>query len=353
MRRARRAARRAARLSRLARSPWRPRPRWPARWRARSSFWRAWRGRSPRAARCAARRDTRARRWPWRPSLTLGASSRSASPRAARSRSRPPPSGRPSPGLVIALVPDPPRGAHAPRRRGALRARLHGRLRDLARRWAATRSGSARSSEARSPPASCRGADRGCWPRAAVPLLTGSGRHPSATSPPPAATRRSRRASTPRCCGSSTGRRAARSAPRSSPRRTTGRPTTWRRAIRWRAAGSASSTPATTPLFYRSALTPDHYRAWLDDNAVRFVALPDATLDYAARREAALLRNPPPYLRRVWSNDRWQVFAVVGARPLASGPATVADAGGGPLRPVVHAPRGRHAFGFASASTGR
>jgi hypothetical protein len=80
-------------------------------------------------------------------------------------------------------------------------------------------------------------------------------------------------------------------------------------------------------VFYRSALSARHYRAWLDDNAVRFVALPAVPLDYAARREAALLRRPPAYLRRVWQDARWQVFAVQDARPLASGAATLESLG--------------------------
>jgi hypothetical protein len=81
-------------------------------------------------------------------------------------------------------------------------------------------------------------------------------------------------------------------------------------------------------LFYDDRpITAGRYRRWLDDNAVRFVALPDAPLDYAARREAALLRHPPAFLRPAWRDRHWKVFAVRGARPLASGPATLESLG--------------------------
>jgi hypothetical protein len=75
-------------------------------------------------------------------------------------------------------------------------------------------------------------------------------------------------------------------------------------------------------LFYDDhPLTPARYRRWLDDNAVRFVALADAPIDYSAAREAQLLRDGLPYLREVWHDAHWRVFAVAGARPLARGAA--------------------------------
>lgn len=61
------------------------------------------------------------------------------------------------------------------------------------------------------------------------------------------------------------------------------------------------------------------YRAWLDDNAVRWVALPDAEPDYASRRVVALLRaGAVPGLRRVWSAPNWTVWRVEGASPLVA-----------------------------------
>jgi hypothetical protein len=75
-------------------------------------------------------------------------------------------------------------------------------------------------------------------------------------------------------------------------------------------------------LFYDGRpITAGRYRRWLDDNAVRFVALADAPIDYSAAREAKLVRQGVPYLREVWHDAHWRVFAVAGARPLASGAA--------------------------------
>jgi hypothetical protein len=77
-------------------------------------------------------------------------------------------------------------------------------------------------------------------------------------------------------------------------------------------------------LFYDDRpLTPERYRTWLDDNAVRYVALADAPVDYSAAEEAALVRRVPSFLREVWRDGHWRVFAVRDPAPLASGGARV------------------------------
>jgi hypothetical protein len=76
-------------------------------------------------------------------------------------------------------------------------------------------------------------------------------------------------------------------------------------------------------LFYSERpLTPAAYRAWLDEQAVSFVALPDASLDYSGKEEARIVRSPTVsgaggYLREVWRAPHWRLFAVRGAAPLA------------------------------------
>jgi hypothetical protein len=93
-------------------------------------------------------------------------------------------------------------------------------------------------------------------------------------------------------------------------------------------------------LFYGSstALTPASYRAWLSRNAVSYVALPDAPLDYSAHAEARLLTTAHPgYLREVWRSPRWRLFAVLGASPLAQPPAVLERASSDSLS--VYAPR--------------
>jgi hypothetical protein len=77
-------------------------------------------------------------------------------------------------------------------------------------------------------------------------------------------------------------------------------------------------------LFYSGApLDAARYRAWLSDEAISLVALPDAPLDYSARAEARLVRGPAPaaYLREIWRSAHWRLFAVLGAAPLAQAPA--------------------------------
>jgi len=70
-------------------------------------------------------------------------------------------------------------------------------------------------------------------------------------------------------------------------------------------------------------LTAATYQTWLLENAVRFVALPDAPLDQGGQAEKALLRHPPGYLRLVYADNQWHIWQVVGAAPLASGAATM------------------------------
>jgi hypothetical protein len=76
-------------------------------------------------------------------------------------------------------------------------------------------------------------------------------------------------------------------------------------------------------LFYDDArpLTAARYRRWLDDNAVAYVALADAPVDYSSAHEAALVRRRPSYLREVWHDAHWRVFAVRHPAPLARGAA--------------------------------
>jgi hypothetical protein len=80
-------------------------------------------------------------------------------------------------------------------------------------------------------------------------------------------------------------------------------------------------------LFYGGALTPATYEAWLHQLAVRFVAVPDANLDYSAERETALIERGLPYLRLVTRSRHWRVYAVIGATPIVEGAATLRTLG--------------------------
>ncbi|HEX8690263.1 MAG TPA: hypothetical protein VF729_08465 [Solirubrobacterales bacterium] len=69
------------------------------------------------------------------------------------------------------------------------------------------------------------------------------------------------------------------------------------------------------------------YSAWLRDNAVGFVALPDAPLDYSSAAERRLILHEPPYLVPRWRSAHWRVYQVRNpaplVQPLAAGEATV------------------------------
>ena len=83
------------------------------------------------------------------------------------------------------------------------------------------------------------------------------------------------------------------------------------------------------PLFYDgSALTPAKYRRWLDDLAVRYVALSDIEADPSGAAEDHLVRDGRvPGLRPVWLSPHWQLFRVEHPRPLASAPVRVTQLG--------------------------
>jgi hypothetical protein len=120
-------------------------------------------------------------------------------------------------------------------------------------------------------------------------------------------------------------------------------------ALHWEAAYVAPYSPlargwerqldtADNPRFYDGTLTVAGYRSWLLANGVRYVALPDVTLDYAATKEAQYLRAGIPGLRPVWQDAHWRVFAVTGAPGMLSGPARLTRFGGSTIRLSVARP---------------
>ena len=67
-------------------------------------------------------------------------------------------------------------------------------------------------------------------------------------------------------------------------------------------------------------LTPASYRAWLAQEAVAYVALPDVPLDPSSADEGRLIRSGLTYLKPVFTARHWRVYRVVGATPVLSGP---------------------------------
>jgi hypothetical protein len=65
------------------------------------------------------------------------------------------------------------------------------------------------------------------------------------------------------------------------------------------------------------------YGHWLRQNAISYVALPDAQLDYSSVAERRLILSAPSYLDPRWSSPHWRVYAVRDPEPLVDplGPA--------------------------------
>jgi hypothetical protein len=85
-------------------------------------------------------------------------------------------------------------------------------------------------------------------------------------------------------------------------------------------------------IFYRDGRLGDRaYRAWLHDNAIRYVALPDAPLDYSSVAERRLILRNPPYLEQRWSDAHWRIYEVRDpaplVQPLGTGAAQVRSVG--------------------------
>ncbi|MFJ9753100.1 hypothetical protein [Streptomyces chartreusis] len=81
------------------------------------------------------------------------------------------------------------------------------------------------------------------------------------------------------------------------------------------------------PLFYDGTLTPESYRSWLERWAVRYVVLPrHDRLDPAATKEAKIVESGQPYLKEIWTNTHWKLYAVEDPVPLAEKPAMIKSA---------------------------
>ena len=77
----------------------------------------------------------------------------------------------------------------------------------------------------------------------------------------------------------------------------------------------------------RPGLTAGAYRAWLDRQAVGYVALPDVPLDPSSAQEGRLIERGLPYLHDVFRSAHWRVYEVLGATPLVQGPARLSAMG--------------------------
>jgi hypothetical protein len=72
-------------------------------------------------------------------------------------------------------------------------------------------------------------------------------------------------------------------------------------------------------IFYKEgALTEHSYERWLRNNAIRYVALPNAPLDYSSTAERRLILADPPYLHERFHRDGWRIYEVVDPMPLVA-----------------------------------
>jgi hypothetical protein len=84
---------------------------------------------------------------------------------------------------------------------------------------------------------------------------------------------------------------------------------------------------ARNAVLYDPALDLASYRRWLDDNAVRWIAVPDVPIDDdgGGRREHALVAargaGPVPWLTLVWSDPHWRLLEVADYVPIVDRPA--------------------------------
>ena len=95
---------------------------------------------------------------------------------------------------------------------------------------------------------------------------------------------------------------------------------------------------ADNPLFYDDRLTAASYERWLQQLAVRYVAVADTAPDYSARAELRLIRGGLPYLHVVRRLAHWTVYAVADPRPLATGSGRVVSLGRGQVRLSITRP---------------
>jgi hypothetical protein len=63
-------------------------------------------------------------------------------------------------------------------------------------------------------------------------------------------------------------------------------------------------------LFFDDDLDARSYHRWLRQNAVQYVAVPDAELAEAGEAERGLIATGLPYLRPIWSGQHWTLYGV-------------------------------------------
>lgn len=72
-------------------------------------------------------------------------------------------------------------------------------------------------------------------------------------------------------------------------------------------------------LFYdQEELTAATYGSWLRSNAISYVALPDAPLDYSSEEERRVILSEPSYLHLRFRSPHWRIYEVRDPKPLVA-----------------------------------
>jgi hypothetical protein len=79
-------------------------------------------------------------------------------------------------------------------------------------------------------------------------------------------------------------------------------------------------------IFYEDEgdLTAASYEHWLHRNAISYVALPDAPLDYSSVAERRLILSGLPYLHLRWTSSHWRIYSVEDSAPMVDPMGTAA-----------------------------
>jgi hypothetical protein len=72
--------------------------------------------------------------------------------------------------------------------------------------------------------------------------------------------------------------------------------------------------------FYNGPPSPSTYEAWLLRNTVQYVAVPDTPLTDPGSFEVAAIDRHPTFLKLVWRNDAWRLYAVADFHPVVAPP---------------------------------
>lgn len=73
-------------------------------------------------------------------------------------------------------------------------------------------------------------------------------------------------------------------------------------------------------VLYDDELSSETYRRWIDEHAVRWIALPDIEIDEGGLAESALLERGLAWLRPALTTEHWRIWEVLDPAPIVQAP---------------------------------